>query len=198
MCGKDQPYSFRNFSYLGSPPHVRERPKSCFNQSGLLGITPACAGKTHRQPSEDMNDQDHPRMCGKDGETDKNGVVSWGSPPHVRERQITVDNALTLARITPACAGKTAPHQMQCPLSRDHPRMCGKDTINDFLPGNNWGSPPHVRERLWRPLLCPLSYGITPACAGKTPLYCSSVDSSRDHPRMCGKYFLTCQCLHSF
>ena len=49
------------------------------------------------------------------------------------------------------------------------------------------GSPPHVRERLFRKAIMKAPGGITPACAGKTerPSFVGVV--VRDHPRMCGK-----------
>ena len=49
------------------------------------------------------------------------------------------------------------------------------------------GSPPRVRERHLAPP-CPRPvYGITPACAGKTPGIIFSLEQEEDHPRVCGK-----------
>ena len=50
------------------------------------------------------------------------------------------------------------------------------------------GSPPHVRGP--RKFLKRLSggIGITPACAGTTPLFPFFSSDCRDHPRMCGDH----------
>ena len=65
--------------------------------------------------------------------------------------------------------------------------MCGKDcpTVENGV--NKPGSPPHVRERPTSSLNGGRDVGITPACAGKTMTIEFSVNSVRDHPRMCGK-----------
>ena len=53
--------------------------------------------------------EDHPRVCGKDVEYELEKLLKQGSPPRVRERQKLLTCRFLLARITPACAGKTLP-----------------------------------------------------------------------------------------
>ena len=65
--------------------------------------------------------------------------------------------------------------------------MCGKN-----LPGRpsfplEPVSPPRVREKLLHGIPNRTSYGITPACAGKTWYVFGSYQIVRDHPRVCGK-----------
>ena len=106
-------------------------------------------------------------MCGKDSAIAMPAVRHGGSPPHVRERLVIIIPSIELARITPACAGKT-PFGNGCLDSfRDHPRMCGKDELQ--LP---WD-----KQATW----------ITPACAGKTLNDDGRCPWAEDHPRMCGK-----------
>ena len=52
-----------------------------------------------------------------------------------------------IARITPACAGKTDLSKIQVEQYQDHPRVCGKnmDLLNED--GEGVGSPPRVREK---------------------------------------------------
>ena len=71
-------------------------------------------------------------MCGKDNLSQQTGSLIGGSPPHVRERLAIVANKVPRIRITPACAGKTTSVQMIFAWSRDHPRMCGKDSNGSF------------------------------------------------------------------
>ena len=53
------------------------------------------------------------------------------------------------------------------------------------------GSPPRVREKLVRSKSGNQGYGITPACAGKTHTLTITVSEFQDHPRVCGKNFLS-------
>ena len=46
MCGKDKKFLKLQTHQLGSPPHVRERPKRILGHAVQDRITPACAGKT--------------------------------------------------------------------------------------------------------------------------------------------------------
>ena len=86
MCGKDPFSSCIIFPQPGSPPHVRERPRGNNNGGNAPGITPACAGKTVVMVGRVGDDEDHPRMCGKDILTLMLPTKNRGSPPHVRER----------------------------------------------------------------------------------------------------------------
>ena len=49
------------------------------------------------------------------------------------------------------------------------------------------GSPPHARGRQGNDMQAWSPVGITPACAGKTPLTCMAISSPGDHPRMRGE-----------
>ena len=147
MCGKDPITSAVSSNLTGSPPRVRERPSSPLRRVYILGITPACAGKTKFGSVRFGPSQDHPRVCGKDHLEEKSVENGLGSPPRVRERpnRDPLDN--TAMRITPACAGKTFLFATVCRPVQDHPRLCGKDV--EILVNHSMaiGSPPRVRER---------------------------------------------------
>ena len=66
MCGKDYGSKSYRPRRMGSPPHVRERLILTFHRNLLIGITPACAGKTRIGIEGSVARGDHPRMCGKD------------------------------------------------------------------------------------------------------------------------------------
>ena len=89
--------------------------------------------------------------------------------------------------ITPADAGKTA--RLDCPASYrgDHPRGCGENIPVHIRCSAVAGSPPRMRGKRFLFHFIFLSYGITPADAGKT--HSSSIfdSASRDHPRGCGE-----------
>ena len=129
-------------------------------------------------------------MCGKDCPVGLSCRAVLGSPPRVRERRYDLVQAATVARITPACAGKTLPPIIGIVSSRDHPRVCGKDMILTATRNATAGSPPRVRERRPKYKRACLCAGITPACAGKTIIPAFILLHRRDHPRVCGKDFL--------
>ena len=105
----------------------------------------------------------------------------------MRERLTQTILFRLLNGITPACAGKT-PIAMKNSLSfQDHPRVCGKDSTVLAHLFHNLGSPPRVRERLIQRYKSHMIIRITPACAGKTAIWCADVIISWDHPRVCGK-----------
>ena len=208
MCGKNICLIDNHRLLLGSPPHVREKRLQLEEHVHLLGITPACAGKTlslnflvifsagspphvREKPLTKRRYwcqfQDHPRMCGKNIFVISQLFAHPGSPPHVREK-LAVNCVISYPiRITPACAGKTTMICVQGLPRKDHPRMCGKNSANATRNKNVLGSPPHVREKPFGCLIIASSTRITPACAGKTHS-CHSWGHYRwDHPRMCGK-----------
>ena len=105
----------------------------------------------------------------------------------MRERQRALVVLRTYSRITPAYAGKTSARSFALALRWDHPRVCGKDSLNPSCRHAISGSPPRMRERLEGGVK---AYGverITPAYAGKTVNLHVVHYIVRDHPRVCGK-----------
>ena len=106
--------------------------------------------------------------CGKNLKKSGMSAPTIGSPPRVREERRTADVQYRCARITPACAGRTASNAITAYMSRDHPRVCGKNFKEECSEALQMGSPPRVREELIPISLQNLACGITPACAGRT------------------------------
>ena len=106
-------------------------------------------------------------MCGKNLLVQFLSKACIGSPPRVREKRSIEKLKLDQSGITPACAGKTGMKSMVGELNRDHPRVCGKNTLVV--------AQTEVRIR------------ITPACAGKTQEMQPCRQDWWDHPRVCGK-----------
>ena len=147
VCGENEFAGYFVKGARGSPPRVRGKPAKILAGIPLVGITPACAGKTtcvgHLPPAP----RDHPRVCGENWFLLKICGLSGGSPPRVRgkPRRLTVYERLV--GITPACAGKTASAYRRSVSSGDHPRVCGENA--PFLPASLFaaGSPPRVRGK---------------------------------------------------
>ena len=169
MCGEKLIYFGALSKPRGSPPRVRGKAgKSNFPLCGAR-ITPACAGKRGLQLSGKMKKGDHPRVCGEKLTIKGKNWPVVGSPPRVRGKGIFNRYLFAAARITPACAGKSAPMVIGICRHRDHPRVCGEKAPSIHPALAETGSPPRVRGKA-TPLRERRNFdGITPACAGKSP-----------------------------
>ena len=111
-----------------------------------------------------------------------------GLPPLARGIRARRREPRQRSGITPACAGNTS---VACPTKnalKDHPRLRG-----EYHPAQNfillgWGSPPLARGIHRQAILSLPNHGITPACAGNTPLIRLRALWSGDHPRLRGEY----------
>ena len=168
---------------------MREEQRHAYDGKGEKGITPACAGRTGTDSGLYAGGRDHPRVCGKNKTTHNVIRVSRGSPPRVREELDGPRGILGNVRITPACAGRTLKERSDAEGAKDHPRVCGKNSANTARSPCFLGSPPRVREELWYYLPFIAVLGITPACAGRTRSFHSSLGTGQDHPRVCGKNY---------
>ena len=151
-------------------------------------ITPAYAGKSSRPLRPPECRKDHPRVCGEKQKKSPTGLVTRGSPPHVRGKGADEQGVGGVAGITPAYAGKSyrllkvfvskpgSPPRMRgkvlfCPLScfqfKDHPRVCGEKISGTTLITTQQGSPPRMRGKAGFLPASSFLTGITPAYAGK-------------------------------
>ena len=129
VCGEKSSLMQMDVGPLGSPPRMRGKGELPKDTKDYFGITPAYAGKRMLYARAVRRDRDHPRVCGE-----KCGPLRWGpempgSPPRVRGKGRPGRLRVWLARITPACAGKSC---IACPHSfafMDHPRVCGEKAV---------------------------------------------------------------------
>ena len=128
MCGEKQRLQAFNDTVQGSPPHVRGKVEALRAAYPMLGITPACAGKSCIFGFCSGNHSDHPRMCGEKSVFSTPLGCPPGSPPHVRGKETAKLASQFWIGITPACAGKSRFYAAAHHTSRDHPRMCGEKT----------------------------------------------------------------------
>ena len=84
VCGENCFDNANGDENLGSPPRVRGKPVSSPAPMRDGGITPACAGKTPQALRFCHTCQDHPRVCGENGDSHRVLRDSMGSPPRVR------------------------------------------------------------------------------------------------------------------
>ena len=168
MCGEKDMAHMDAASGAGSPPHVRGKVVGCVKLCLVLGITPACAGKSRQEKFSKLPGEDHPRMCGEKHHLVNDIGHIGGSPPHVRGKAAHDQIRVLVLGITPACAGKRLAYQKDIQGNRDHPRMCGEKEARQWPKEQVWGSPPHVRGKVAVSAPAFHWYRITPACAGKS------------------------------
>ena len=89
-------------------------------------ITPAHAGKSVIERLHSFFDKDHPRACGEKRHSCPFFLPPSGSPPRMRGKVGDNKSAFSMARITPAHAGKRPPICSAQDVSEDHPRACGE------------------------------------------------------------------------
>ena len=94
-------------SPLRSPPRVRGKVIRCEELARVVGITPACAGKSARILKRRTEKRDHPRVCGEKLKFGTNVTKNPGSPPRVRGKGIVHVFVPEKLGITPAYAGKS-------------------------------------------------------------------------------------------
>ena len=114
-------------------------------------------------------------------------VSDVGSPPRMRGKARTLRTGRRSRGITPAYAGKSTggTHAHKC--ARDHPRVCGEKRTRGNADGGETGSPPRMRGKEACKKACEVSWGITPAYAGKRAAAAPEAAGNQDHPRVCGE-----------
>ena len=135
----------------------------------MVGLIPACAGKTDACFTFGGVCRAHPRVCG--------------------ENAIQVITTAAAQRLIPACAGKTSYSNIEQDWLRAHPRVCGENQVIPALTTSAPGSSPRVRGKRWTDRYDFLRYRLIPACAGKTLPYGKGALKPRAHPRVCGENF---------
>ncbi len=89
--------------------------------------------------------RDHPRLRGEYDAMKNYPGQHCGSPPLARGIRRPHKTRKGANRITPACAGNTAPLQVLQLESRDHPRLRGEYIMSNMLISVILGSPPLAR-----------------------------------------------------
>ena len=145
LCGEQANISARAAGEIGSPPLVRGTAHNIVLYNVENGITPACAGNSSTPQSYGHCRRDHPRLCGEQPGEGPGDTPRGGSPPLVRGTDFCGPCSGGGCRITPACAGNRRERFRFCLEIRDHPRLCGEQSLFFTVWDNTLGSPPLVR-----------------------------------------------------
>ena len=129
VCGEQPGRTTPRHPNPGSPSRVRGTADRHHYDSNQHRITPACAGNSPYLPICQNWEKDHPRVCGEQGVPLSTNTVRVGSPPRVRGTASALGRVIGESGITPACAGNSGRGGKSSTSSRDHPRVCGEQTI---------------------------------------------------------------------
>ena len=83
-AGKSDKCAGWTFSDVGSPPPMRGKVNQKQLPIDANGITPAYAGKRGMFPTYEIDNEDHPRLCGEKLRSDHIQSLLLGSPPPMR------------------------------------------------------------------------------------------------------------------
>ena len=147
VCGEKCLRAGSALSAVQSPPRMRGKVIRCEELARVVGITPACAGKSCRSPQGAGRAWDHPRVCGEKYHCDAAYIIAGGSPPRMRGKVIRCEELARVVGITPACAGKSCRSPQGAGRAWDHPRVCGEKTRNSRPGTTQSGSPPRMRGK---------------------------------------------------
>ena len=114
-----------------------------------------------------------------------------GSFPRVRGKRQVRHQGIIVARLIPACAGKTRRLWAWRPPSPAHPRACGENVLAASSASSTPGSSPRVRGKPIEQQFLRARVGLIPARAGKTPSTTSPKKARPAHPRACGENIKT-------
>ena len=107
VCGENRMFKKGGVYGMGSPLRMRGKQNHQVRNLLVVGITPACAGKTCRTNKYPCRWWDHPCVCGENPKVVPSKTLQQGSPLRVRGKLCTSQTAWAEIGITPACAGKT-------------------------------------------------------------------------------------------
>ena len=187
MCGENLPGDQPPRPALGSSPRVRGKLHENAWFPVVVGLIPACAGKTPTSAPTGRCARAHPRVC---GENTSSASVIWsqrGSSPRVRGKRPARSCNATSAWLIPACAGKTDLGGDGGVACQAHPRVCGENTRMIPTTTGASGSSPRVRGKQILNDRHPLIVRLIPARAGKTGPRRGCPTVSGAHPRACGE-----------
>ena len=180
-------YLLQTASFGDHPRVCGEKFGDCPRDQLAPRITPAYAGKSASPLVWRLPHRDHPRVCGEKTVSQLLLSALKGSPPRMRGKVCTRTARPPSVRITPAYAGKRRAVDNAVVVFRDHPRVCGEKDLREIAAALIRGSPPRMRGKAHRKSLRGVLCRITPAYAGKSPLYRDFGISYEDHPRVCGE-----------
>ena len=171
VCGEKMQPPTPSSGGMGSPPRMRGKVYKITPPWFSIRITPAYAGKRAWFSYCGCQDRDHPRVCGEKALSTFSSRKNSGSPPRMRGKVLCGRSSAGRHGITPAYAEKRGRTIRVNRTVKDYPRVCGEKMVSMIPHRRSRGSPPRMRGKVCIFFLVTLSFGITPAYAGKRTRY---------------------------
>ena len=171
----------------GSSPRVRGTDPSAPRYVLDVRFIPACAGNRHAKPISTHWAAVHPRVCGEQVTSNRDGGAVTGSSPRVRGTGGTGGNVVINLRFIPACAGNSSRARESRRSGTVHPRVCGEQAGQAVTSSSTCGSSPRVRGTAPGQESRGGRGRFIPACAGNSLLASSTTPMPPVHPRVCGE-----------
>ena len=128
VCGENSPASMTSSPATGSSPRVRGKRAEVEGRRRVVGLIPACAGKTPVRGGDHFKPPAHPRVCGENSSEGSKAPASQGSSPRVRGKLGGLVGYNFVWGLIPACAGKTLTLIVYLFGVWAHPRVCGENS----------------------------------------------------------------------
>ena len=148
VCGENSRLGAFGGDDSGSSPRVRGKPTGALALARVVGLIPACAGKTASGSERRSQSRAHPRVCGENSHNMPPMCLIPGSSPRVRGKLCVSVGPCNEAGLIPACAGKTLSPAPWLASPRAHPRVCGENVAKAESLAFKKGSSPRVRGKL--------------------------------------------------
>ena len=208
VCGENWAAGPLGLFVEGSSPRVRGKRFACLFLPSCSGLIPACAGKTPTKHATKSSNKAHPRVCGENPSNASPRSFECGSSPRVRGKRVFeyvagggqwahprvcgenkpgMIHAGVTKGSSPRVRGKPRrPRRRQTPPTA-HPRVCGENPGGVLFALPALGSSPRVRGKRSSGRAVRHTWGLIPACAGKTTPLIPPAIYTRAHPRVCGE-----------
>ena len=169
------------------PPHARRRGAQIAQESGVDGITSACAEKRCLTPPLFTGAGNYLRMRGEESSPERKIVAALELPPHARRRATVNSVDIDPSGITSACAEKRKITDLVSAIWWNYLRMRGEEEHGSKNGRQTPELPPHARRRVTTGKANTIPAGITSACAEKRQCRLSTVGNSGNYLRMRGE-----------
>ena len=171
----------------GSSPLTRGKRFVLTSRFCLVGLIPAHAGKTSKDPPTLVKPRAHPRSRGENTNVRKGLNALAGSSPLTRGKLAVLLLPRSRQRLIPAHAGKTIAARSKGSGRGAHPRSRGENVRRPADARNAGGSSPLTRGKPPPTMRRALQIGLIPAHAGKTQRTSPFRPSRTAHPRSRGE-----------
>ena len=148
VCGENCGRWWSPTRWAGTSPRMRGKHADDPRQVDAMRNIPAYAGKTKFRVVHSFGVQEHPRVCGENGDAYGTSIWHRGTSPRMRGKRLVSIRSLIIRRNIPAYAGKTG-HVFFVEISEtEHPRVCGENRVSSKNFIRVSGTSPRMRGKL--------------------------------------------------